>query len=387
MPSENPVPLSVLDLVPLTSGSSAVEALRNTIDLAQQVERFGYARYWLAEHHLTPSVASAAPAVLIALVSDATRRIRVGSGAVQTAYQTPVVIAEQFGTIAHIHPGRIDLGLGRSSVSKFIDKITDSATKSTAGQPATSGLPASRPCVVDGLPIPARPKFLFDPHRLRRQLELVGYRDAADDDYTLQVRAIQAFIRGDYRTHDGMHLRTPTAEGTDMELWIVAASAGESARTAGKLGLPMAANYHSMPTAVLDTVRAYRAAFRPSETMREPHVMVSADVVVADDDEIARRLASGYGPWAGSIRRGEGVTPYLTPAEAASFPWTEQDRALVADRVDTQFVGSPTTVVRGLRTLRDVTGADELLITTVTHDHAARVRSYELLAQAWARPG
>ncbi len=112
--------------------------------------------------------------------------------------------------------------------------------------------------------------------------------------------------------------------------------------------------------------------------------MVSADVVVADDDVTARRLASGYGPWAGSIRRGEGVVPYLTPAEVTAFPWTEEDRALVADRVDTQFVGSPATVVRGLRTLRDVVGADELLITTVTHDHAARVRSYELLAQAWA---
>ncbi len=171
-----------------------------------------------------------------------------------------------------------------------------------------------------------------------------------------------------------------------MQLWICAVRAGESARTAGALGLPLAANYHSMPSAVLDTVAAYRAAFRPSRTLREPYVMVSADVVVAEDAVAARRLASGYGAWAASIRRGEGITPYLTPAEAAAYPWTEQERATVADRIDTQFVGSPATVVRSLRTLCDVTGADELLITTVTHDHTDRVRSYELLAQAWSQP-
>ncbi|WP_322749333.1 MULTISPECIES: LLM class flavin-dependent oxidoreductase [unclassified Frankia] len=294
--------------MPLTSGSTVAAALRNMIDLARQVERSGYARYWLAEHHLTPSVACAAPAVLIALVADATRRIRVGSGAVQTAYQTPLVIAEQFGTIGHIHPGRIDLGLGRSRISTFIDKATDAVSGSTVGLAHSGERQPSRPCVVDGLLIPAPPRFRFDPYLLRQQLELVGYRDGAGDDYALQVRAIQAFIRGDYRTHNGVHLRAPAAEGADLELWILAASAGESARTAGALGLPLTANYHSMPSAVLDTVVAYRAAFRPSETLRAPYVMVSADVVVAD----------------------------------------------------------------------------ELLITTVTHDHAARVRSYELLAQAWA---
>ncbi|WP_086055333.1 LLM class flavin-dependent oxidoreductase [Protofrankia coriariae] len=151
MPSEKPVPLSVLDLVPLTSGSTAGDALRNVFDLARHVERFGYVRYWLAEHHLTPSVVSAAPAVLIALVAAATQRIRVGSGAVQTAYQTPVVTAEQFGTIAHIHPGRIDLGLGRSSVGRFIGGAADTATSPAVGPSATDGQPASRPRVVDGL--------------------------------------------------------------------------------------------------------------------------------------------------------------------------------------------------------------------------------------------
>ncbi|WP_131747666.1 MsnO8 family LLM class oxidoreductase [Frankia sp. Cppng1_Ct_nod] len=406
MPSTGPVPLSVLDLAPLSSGTSAADALRNTIDLARHAERFGYARYWLAEHHLTPGVASAAPAVLIALVADATRRIRVGSGAVQTGHHTPLVIAEQFGTIAHIHPGRIDLGLGRSSARRVGERATGSAAGPSAGRGGTATATAE-PSVINGLLIPAPPKVMFNRENLRRQMDLVGYRDGADEDYTDQVRDIQAFIRGEYRTPDGVHLCSPTAEGADLQLWILAASAGDSARTAGELGLPLAANYHVVPSTVLDTVAAYRATFQPSETLdgqrrrdhalsappeakvrgslTAPHVMVSADVVVADDDETARQLASGYGPWVASIRTGDGAVPYPTPAEAAAYPWTEQSRALVADRLDTQFVGSPETVVRRLRTLRDATGADELLITTITHDHADRVRSYELLAEAWAR--
>jgi alkanesulfonate monooxygenase SsuD/methylene tetrahydromethanopterin reductase-like flavin-dependent oxidoreductase (luciferase family) len=134
-------------------------------------------------------------------------------------------------------------------------------------------------------------------------------------------------------------------------------------------------------------VEAYRRAFRPSARLAAPLVLVSADVVVAPDDESARRLASGYAPWVRSIRSGEGAIPYPTPEEAARHPWSAEDRALVADRVDTQFVGSPETVVERLRVLRDATGADELLITTITHGHQDRVRSYELLARAWAKHG
>jgi luciferase family oxidoreductase group 1 len=222
---------------------------------------------------------------------------------------------------------------------------------------------------------------MFDPHRLRRQLDLSGYRAGSGHDYAGQIREIQAFVRGNYQTLDGLGLRTPVAEDADFELWICAMSAGESARTAGELGLPLTANYHAAPSSVLDTIQAYRAAFRPSRALSAPYVMVSADVVVADDDATARRLASGYGPWAASIRKAEGLVRYPTPAEAAALPHPEQDRALVADRVSTQIVGSPATVAQGLRRLRRVTAADELIITTVTHDHADRVRSYELLAQ------
>lgn len=386
MPPAGSVPLSVLDLAPLPSGSSAADALRNTLDLARQAERFGYARYWLAEHHLTPGVASAAPAVLIALVAAATERIRVGSGAVQTGHDTAVVVAEQFGTIAHLHPGRVDLGLGRSNLGRLVDRAAR-PTPNGAAQPLNGAAQPPRPSarVVDGLLLPEPPAVAFDVERLGRQLRLVGFRDGPEEDYTALVRDIQAFVGGTYRAPDGTALSAPAAEGADLEIWILAATAGGSALTAAALGLPLGANYHIVPSTVLETITAYRAAFRPG-VLNEPRVMVSADVVVAPDDETARRLASGYGPWVASIRAGGGAIPYPSPGEVAARGLSDAERALVADRVDTQFVGSPETVVRGLRVLRDATGADELLITTITHDHADRVRSYELLAEAWSRP-
>ncbi|CAI7979259.1 Luciferase family protein [Frankia sp. Hr75.2] len=400
MPPAGSVPLSVLDLAPLPSGSSAADALRNTLDLARQAERFGYARYWLAEHHLTPGVASAAPAVLIALVAAATERIRVGSGAVQTGHDTAVVVAEQFGTIAHLHPGRVDLGLGRSNLGRLVDRAAKPTPNGTVqplngtaqplngtAQPLNgTAQPPPRPSarVVDGLLLPESPAVTFDVERLGRQLRLVGFRDGPEEDYTALVRDIQAFVGGTYRAPDGTALSAPAAEGADLEIWILAATAGGSALTAAALGLPLGANYHIVPSTVLETIAAYRAAFRPG-VLNEPRVMVSADVVVASDDETARRLASGYGPWVASIRAGGGAIPYPSPGEVAARGLSDAERALVADRVDTQFVGSPETVVRGLRVLRDATGADELLITTITHDHADRVRSYELLAEAWSR--
>jgi alkanesulfonate monooxygenase SsuD/methylene tetrahydromethanopterin reductase-like flavin-dependent oxidoreductase (luciferase family) len=389
VPATGHVPLSVLDLAPLVSGSTAADALRNTIDLARHAERLGYARYWLAEHHLTPGVAAAAPAVLIGLVAAATERIRVGSGAVQTSHHRPVVIAEQFGTLAHIHPGRIDLGLGRSSIGRLIARVESMAARAaadgaSADPPTAAAPPAPGGTVVDGLLIPALPRTAFDVVRVRRMLELVGDWPDAAGDYGRLIREIQAFVRGDFASPDGMAHRSPPAEGADFELWILASSAGESAQAAGELGLPLAANYHVAPWGVLETVEAYRAAFRPSDVLAAPHVMVSADVVVAEDDESARRLAAGYGPWVHSIRFGGGAMPYPTEAEAAAYPWTKRDRDAVADRVDTQFVGSPRTVVDRLATLRDATAADEVLVTTITHDHADRVRSFELLARAWA---
>ncbi|CAO5147387.1 hypothetical protein FAIPA1_100124 [Frankia sp. AiPs1] len=238
--------------------------------------------------------------------------------------------------------------------------------------------------MVGGLTIPPPPTVRLDPARVREHLDLVGFRESAEGDYARQVRDIQAFAAGTFTGADGTPARSPVAEGTDAEVWILATSPGESARTAGELGLPLAASYHLTPSAVLETVEAYRRAFRPSPTLARPWVMVSADVMVAQDDASARELAAGYGPWVASARSSRGTIPYPSPAEVAGWDWTQRDRDLVADRVDTQFVGSASAVARGLRTLRDVTGADEIIVTTVVHDHAARVRSHELLARQWA---
>jgi luciferase family oxidoreductase group 1 len=169
-----------------------------------------------------------------------------------------------------------------------------------------------------------------------------------------------------------------------VQLWILGSSGGESAQVAGSRGLRFAANYHVSPATVLEAVEGYRAAFRPSAELAEPYVSVSADVVVAAHDDDARELAAGYGQWVRSIRTAEGAIRFPTPGEAARFVWTDEDRDLVADRIDTQFVGSAKTVADKLEILQEATGADELIITTITHDHADRVRSYQLLAEEWS---
>ncbi len=367
------VPLSILDLAPISSGSDAGAALRNTIDLAQRAEASGYQRYWVAEHHFAPGVASAAPAVLIGLIAAATDRIRVGSGAVQVGHQTPLSVVEQFGLLDAVYPGRFDLGLGRSG-----QRRTEAIAALSAPAPAK---PAR---VVDGLLIPPA----FDFSRLAAQprfalfAQLLQQPGAQAPDFAEVVDDIRALIAGTY-TRDGLDVHATPGEGAKVELWILGSSAGQSAAVAGERGLPFAANYHVAPASVLEAVEAYRAAFRPSEVLDQPYVLVSADVVVAPDTATARHLASPYRHWVRSIRTGAGAIPFPTPAEAAAAPWTGEDQALVQDRLDTQFVGDPATVAAELRTLQRVTGADELLVTTITHEHADRVRSFELLAKEW----
>jgi luciferase family oxidoreductase group 1 len=175
------------------------------------------------------------------------------------------------------------------------------------------------------------------------------------------------------------------AEGADLDVWVLGSNPGASARTAGTRGLPFGANYHVQPSTVLETVEAYREAFRPSDRLDRPYLIVSADVVVAETDERARELAAPYGQWVLDIRCGHGARPSVPPEQARARFWTDDERTAVADRVDTQFAGSPATVVERLATLARVTGADELLVTTITTDHADRVRSTELLAEAWNR--
>ncbi|WP_425825468.1 LLM class flavin-dependent oxidoreductase [Streptomyces fractus] len=371
------IPLAVLDLVPVSSGSTAGDALRNSIDLAQQAERFGYARYWFAEHHLNPGVAGTSPAVVLALTASATDTIRLGSGAVQLGHRTALSTVEEFGLLDALHPGRIDLGLGRSG-----------------GRPPaqpTSPRPTATPVVdgaaPNGLVIPPRVSFahLLGSPRVALQRTLLQQPGAQAQDYAEQIDDILALFAGAYVSADGVEAHVVPGEGADVEVWILGSSGGESAEVAGARGLPFAANYHVSPATVLEAVEGYRSFFRPSDALDKPYVSVSADVVVAEDDATARELATGYGPWVRSIRNAEGAIDFPTPEEARKLVWTDADRALVQDRLDTQFVGSPATVARRLTQLQEATGADELLITTITHDHADRVRSYELLAEEWKR--
>ncbi|MGW3349546.1 LLM class flavin-dependent oxidoreductase [Nonomuraea rubra] len=365
--------LSILDLAPIPSGKTAADALRNSIDLARQAERFGYRRYWVAEHHFAPGVASSAPAVLIGLIAAATDTIRVGSGAVQLGHQTPLSVVEQFGLIDALHPGRVDLGIGRSGQRR--------AELAAARPPA--GSPPERPeeRVVDGLLIPKPFDFskLVTHPQLAHHATLLQQPGAQTPDFAAQIDDVLAFLGGTHEAH------AVPGEGAGLQVWILGSSGGQSAQVAGERGLPFAANYHVSPASVLEAVEAYREAFKPSAELAEPYVVVSADAVVAEDEATARELASPYALWVRSIRTGAGAMRFATPAEAAAHPWTDADRELVRDRVDTQFVGTPGQVAERLRVLRRVTGADELLVTTITHDHHDRVRSYELLAEAWNR--
>ncbi|MFH9955760.1 LLM class flavin-dependent oxidoreductase [Streptomyces roseolus] len=371
------IPLGVLDLVPIPSGSTAAQALRNTVDLARQTERFGYARYWFAEHHLNPGVAGASPAVVLALTASATSTIRIGSGAVQLGHRTALSTVEEFGLIDALHPGRLDLGLGRSGGRP--------AGRTVEARPAVTPVVDGR--APNGLRIPPRfsPDHLIGSPRFRLQQQLLHQPGARPQEYGEQVGDVLALLRGDYRSADGTEAHAVPGEGADVEVWILGSSGGESADVAGRNGLRFTANYHVSPATVLEAADGYRAAFQPSDHLDKPYVSVSADVVVAEDDATARELATGYAPWVRSIRTAEGAIPFPTPAQARAHAWTEADRALVADRVDTQFVGSPGRVADRLEQLREATGADELIITTLTHDHADRVRSYRLLAEEWQR--
>jgi alkanesulfonate monooxygenase SsuD/methylene tetrahydromethanopterin reductase-like flavin-dependent oxidoreductase (luciferase family) len=371
-------PLAVLDLVPIPSGATAAQALRNSIDLAQQAERFGYARYWFAEHHLNPGVAGTSPAVVLALTAAATSSIRIGSGAVQLGHRTALSTVEEFGLVDALHPGRLDLGLGRSGAKPEDRDRVPALTGAT--QVADGRAP-------NGLLIPPRfsLKHLLGSPRFGLQKTLLRQPGAQAQDYGEQIDDILALLAGTYRSADGVEAHVVPGEGADVQIWILGSSGGQSAQVAGANGLRFAANYHVSPATVLEAVEGYRAAFQPSAELSKPYVSVSADVVVARDEATARELATGYGLWVRSIRSGEGAIQFPTPAQARQHAWTEEDRATVADRVDTQFVGSPRQVADQLDQLRDATGADELIVTTITHDHADRVRSYQLLAEEWSR--
>jgi alkanesulfonate monooxygenase SsuD/methylene tetrahydromethanopterin reductase-like flavin-dependent oxidoreductase (luciferase family) len=372
-------PLTILDLVPVSSGSTAGQALRNSINLAQEAERLGYARYWFAEHHLNPGVAGTSPAVVLALTAGATSTIRLGSGAVQMGHRTALSTVEEFGLLDTVYPGRFDLGLGRSG-----GRPREAKAPALVGGGAAATVVDGR--TPSGLLIPPRfdVRRLLGSPRFALQKRLLQLPHAESQNYTEQVEDVLALIAGTYRSPEGEEAHVVPGEGAALQIWILGSSGGESAEVAGERGLRFAANYHVSPATVLEAVDGYRAAFQPSAELDRPHVSVSADVVVADTEAAARELAAGYGLWVRSIRTAEGAIPFPTPEQARGYQWTDADREVVADRTATQFVGTPGQVADQLEQLRDATAADELIVTTITHDHADRVHSFRLLAQEWA---
>jgi alkanesulfonate monooxygenase SsuD/methylene tetrahydromethanopterin reductase-like flavin-dependent oxidoreductase (luciferase family) len=366
------VPISILDLAPITAGSDFATALRNTIELAQSAEQWGYRRFWIAEHHFV-AVASASPAVLIGQIAAATSRIRVGSAAVQLSHTTAAAVVESFGMLDAFYPGRIDLGLGRSAQRRI--------TKPKAPKPRKPEPPREWR-EVDGVVIP--PSFdlrgLLGSDRVKATMSILQQPEAVAPDFAEQLGDIIAMLAGNYKV-DGIDLHAVPGEGAALTPWVFGSSKGRSAQVAGALGLPFVASYHITPSTALDAIDAYRDAFIPSATLPRPYVVVSADIVVADDTATAKHLASSYGQWVYSIRAGGGAMPYPDPDDCA--PLTDEQLAVVKDRVATQFVGNPDEVAERLETLQRATSADELVITSVTYRHQDRLRSHELIAKRW----
>ena len=328
------IPLSVLDLSPIVEGGDAAGALRNTLDLARHAERWGYRRFWLAEHHSMPGIASAATAVVIGHVAAGTSTIRVGAGGIMLPNHAPLLVAEQFGTLAALHPGRIDLGLGRAPGS-------DQATARALRRPPTAG---------DAFP-----------HDV---LELMSYFRPAEPG-----QAVQA---------------VPGA-GIDVPIWILGSSLF-GAQLAAALGLPYAFASQFAPRQLADALAVYRAGFRPSARLERPHVMLGVNVFAADTDAEGARLFTSLQQAFVNLRRGH-PGPLPAPAPGFGDALHPADRALMEEMLARLFVGAPDTVARGLAAFVEETGADELMVTSQIHDHAARLRSYELTADAVARLG
>ncbi|BBX40416.1 LLM class flavin-dependent oxidoreductase [Mycobacterium simiae] len=369
-------PLSVLDLAPISAGSDAATALRNTIELAQRAEAWGFRRYWVAEHHFV-AVASAAPAVLIGQIASATNTIQVGAAAVQLGYTTAIAVVESFGMLEAFYPGRIDLGVGRSG-----QRHAEQHKPKKPREPR----PPRVWHEVDGvvIPTPFDLRGRLDLEQVQATMGLLQQPEAVSPDFAEQVDDILALLDGTYRAGN-CDVHAVPGEGSGLRPWVFGSTRGQSARVAGARGLPFVASYHITPATALEAIEAYRDTFVPSAALQRPYVVVSADIVVADDTATAKQLAAGYGHWVYSIRTGVGAMPYPKPEDCP--PLTEDQLDLVKDRVATQFVGNAGEVAERLQALQRVTGADELVITSVTHRHQDRLRSHELIAREWGLTG
>jgi luciferase family oxidoreductase group 1 len=329
-----PVPLSVLDLAPVGEGSDPAAALRASLVLAAEAERLGYRRYWVAEHHNMPGIASSAPAVLLAHAAGVTSSIRLGSGGVMLPNHASLVVAEQFGMLEALHPGRIDLGIGRAPGT---DQLTALALR-----------------------------------RSRRGLDA--------DDFPDQLVELIGYFDGDFP--EGHPFRSITAvpgRGYRPALWLLGSS-DYSARAAGLLGLPFSFAHHFAAANTLPALAVYRETFRPSADLPAPYVMLGVNVLAADTDERARYLA-GSGRLAFLRLRSGRPGRYPTPEEAAAYTFTPAEKEAIRAWSGSQIVGGPEAVRRGLDELIARTGADELMVTTLTHDPADRLTSYRLVAE------
>ena len=331
------VPFSILDLTPVPSGSSPADAIHNTLDLARHADRWGYSRYWVAEHHNTPGMACPAPEIMIGHIAAATQRIRVGSGGVMLPNHSALHVAEVFRLLEALHPGRIDLGIGRAP-----------------GTDGVTALALRRP-QVDG------------------------------NEFPNQLAELFAFAGGGFP--DDHPFRTVTAEPAEVDLppvWILGSS-DFGAQVAAAYGLRFAFARHLNPRGAADALRLYRDRFQPSPGNAEPLAILTVSAIAADTSERAEELALSLGLGVVRMRQGRpGKLP--SPQEAAAHDWTEAEQDQLRRYRRAQTLGTATQVREAIATLVEETGADEIMVMTSVHDHAERLRSYELIAQACALP-
>jgi luciferase family oxidoreductase group 1 len=325
---------SVLDLAPVPEGATPADALRNTLDLARHVEALGYRRFWLAEHHNMVGIASAATAVVIGYVACGTRTIRVGAGGIMLPNHAPLIIAEQFGTLASLYPGRIDLGLGRA--------------------PGTD----------------------------QRTLRALRRDPSSADSFPQDVLELQTLLGP---LQPGQVVQAVPGTDTNVPLWILGSSLF-GAQLAAVLGLPYAFASHFAPDALMQALQVYREKFQPSKQLDRPYVMVGANVVAAETDAEARRLFTSAQQQFTNLFRGtrSRLPPPIDDIEAY---WSPAEKAQASRMLACSFVGSAETVRRGLEDFIAQTGADEVIVASAIYDHAARLRSYEILAEVWKALG
>jgi len=327
------IPFSILDLAPIVAGATPADAFRNSLELAQQAERWGYRRYWLAEHHNMPGIASAATAVVIGHIAGGTKTIRVGAGGIMLPNHAPLVIAEQFGTLASLYPGRIDLGLGRAPG-------TDVATA----------------------------------RALRRD------RESASEDFPRDVAELQHYFAP---AEPGQKIRAVPGAGLQVPIWILGSSLF-GAELAAMMGLPFAFASHFAPADTMPALALYRGSFRPSKELERPYAMLGVNVFAADTDEEARRLFTSHQQAFVQLRRGTpGQIP--PPIDDIEAYWSPAEKFMASQSLKWSVVGGPETVERGLREFIEITQADELMIAALIYDQGARLRSYEILGEVRER--